>query len=269
MVDVMQADGRIDDGDEPTAPVYGPADVVVLYEDEHLLAVNKPAGLVVHPSYKHPDGTLADAVFARQAERGEGRPWLLHRLDRGTSGVLLFAKTEAARRSMVRQIEARALHKRYLAITAGIPRPPDGLLDGALARDLAHDRRRSIVVPDGEGTPALTRYTTLATHDEAALVLAEPITGRTHQIRAHLTSVGAPLVGDTLYLPEGHWAADAQLASRAMLHAYTLGCRYPTTGQPFTLPAPMPNDMQTLLQRLRLEAGLSRLALLDEETPCN
>lgn len=227
----------------------------VLYEDTQLLAVSKPARLVTHPAYKHPEGTLCDAVFARQAARGEGRPWLLHRLDRDTSGVVLFAKTELARRALVRQFERHLIQKCYLALTAGIPTPEYGTLDAPLARDPA-DRRRTIVTSDGQ--PAMTRYRTLAAHVGYALVLAEPVTGRTHQIRAHLTAADAPLVGDSRYLPDGSSAT--ALASHAMLHAWRLTIRYPGTGAPFTLAAPLPEDFAALARRLALG---NALALLD------
>lgn len=227
----------------------------VLYEDAQLLVAHKPAGLVTHPAYKHPDGTLCDTVFARQAARGEGRPWLLHRLDRDTSGMVLFAKTEPARRALVRQFEQHLLQKRYLALTAGIPTPEYGTLDAPLARDPA-DRRRTIVTPDGQA--AMTRYRMLAARASYALVLAEPVTGRTHQIRAHLAAAGAPLVGDSRYLPDGSPAA--ALTDHAMLHAWRLTIRYPGTGVPFTLAAPLPEDFMALARHLALGDAL---ALLD------
>jgi 23S rRNA pseudouridine1911/1915/1917 synthase len=233
------------------------ADVAVLYEEEALLAVNKPAGLVVHPAYKHPDGTLADEVFARAAARGEGRPWLLHRLDRETSGVVLFAKTEAARRAVVGQLERHTMHKRYLAVVSGALPTTEGEIEAPLARDPA-DRRRVLVTL--EGKPAKTRYRVLATTGDSAFVLAEPVTGRTHQIRAHFASIGAPLAGDVLYLPPG----TPPLAPRTLLHAWRLGLRYPGTGAPLEIVAPLPADLIEALSRLELSSGLARLACLDE-----
>lgn len=234
----------------------GSVPLPVLYEDAALLAVDKPAGIVTHPAYKHPSGTLCDAVFARQASRGEARPWLLHRLDRETSGVLLFAKTEIARRAIVRQFERRTVRKRYLALLLGIPCPVEGTVEAPLARDPA-DRRR--VVVSAAGQPATTCYHLLASTGAHALALAEPLTGRTHQIRAHFTSLGTPLVGDALYLPSG--AAAEPLATRALLHAWQISIRYPSTGEPFTLTAPPPADFLAAVARVGLGAGLASLGI--------
>lgn len=267
MEQAIPAPAASGDTDPPT-PSHIPSDcttwtsgtagvpVHVLYEDTELLAVAKPAGIITHPAYKHPDGTLCDAVFARQAVRGEARPWLLHRLDRETSGVLLFAKTERARRALVRQFERRTVRKRYLALLAGVPDPMEGVISAPLARDPA-DRRRVIVDPAGQA--ATTRYQVLVFAGGYALALAEPQTGRTHQIRAHLTSLGAPLVGDTLYLPTG--SAAVSLGERAMLHAWQLGIRYPSTGAPFILTAPPPPDFLAAAARLGVGGGLASLGI--------
>lgn len=239
--------------------------ISILYEDDALLAVDKPAGLVTHPAYKHPDGTLSDAIFARQEARGEGRPWLLHRLDRETSGVVLFAKTVEARRAVVRQFERHCVRKLYLAVTIGRLASERGILEAPLRRDPA-DRRRTIV--DDEGQPAATRYAVLAAHDGFALVLAEPLTGRTHQIRAHMAHLGAPLLGDARYIEldraaraargETYHAADIEGVERVMLHAWRIGIVHPTTHAPFELTAPPPNDLLAVVQRLRLDEGLAR-----------
>ncbi|HKT38601.1 MAG TPA: RluA family pseudouridine synthase, partial [Ktedonobacterales bacterium] len=130
-------------------------DIAILTEDDDILAVEKPAGLVVHPAYRHPDGTLTDAVFADADRRGLPRPWLLHRLDRETSGVVLFARSEAARRSLVRQFQQRQIVKRYLAVIGGELAASSGEIDAPLCRDPL-DRRRVIVSPAGK--PACTRF---------------------------------------------------------------------------------------------------------------
>lgn len=237
----------------------------IVYEDEQLLAVDKPSGLVTHPAYRHPDGTLCDLVFARQAGRGEGRPWLLHRLDRETSGVILFAKTETARRSLVRQFERHTIRKQYLAIAAGTLEPAAGTITAPLRRDPL-DRRRTIVEPAGQ--LAETRYRRVVSGDGLALALVEPLTGRTHQIRAHFAWAGAPLLGDGVYAP----ADVAARALRVMLHAWRLWLRMPRTGEPRCLCAPPPPDLLAALRRL----GIDSLDTLDvplsiapQEDPCN
>jgi 23S rRNA pseudouridine1911/1915/1917 synthase len=226
----------------------------MLFEDADLLAVNKPAGLVTHPAYKHPTDTLCDAVFAYMAHRGEPRPWLLHRLDKETSGVVLFAKTETARRAVVRQFERRTVRKAYLAIVCGQVEEDVGLVEAPLRRDPI-DRRRTIV--DAAGQPSSTRFRVLARGGGATLVLAEPLTGRTHQIRAHLAHIGAPLLGDVRYLPAGHGAQTP--APRAMLHAWRLGVLRPGTGVPLSFTAPLPNDFGAVLDALHLSDGMRAL----------
>ncbi len=234
------------------------ADLAILYEDDALLAVHKPTGVVTHPTYKHPDGTLTDAVFAREESLGAPRPWLLHRLDKETSGVILFARADAARRIIVEQFEEHTAHKRYLALTLWPPEGGDrdeGEVDAPLARDPL-DRRRVIVA--AEGQPARTRYRRLASAQVDgvgyALLLAEPVTGRTHQIRAHLAAIGAPLVGDATYLPEG--LLRRNLAARTMLHAWRLDLRSPTTGQPWSVTASPPADFLACADALGLSDAL-------------
>ncbi|HLY31076.1 MAG TPA: RluA family pseudouridine synthase [Ktedonobacterales bacterium] len=255
----------------------------ILYEDTHVLVADKPAGVVTHPAYKHPDGTLCDAIFARQAARGETRPWLLHRLDRETSGVIVFAKTEAARRALVRQFEKHIIHKQYLALAEGALPATTGEITAPLRRDPL-DRRRVIV--DAGGQAAYTRYHVIGYTDAPAptriaadagemmkpeargytLALVEPLTGRTHQIRAHFAAVGTPLAGDTRYGS----VTPALLARRAMLHAWRIGFRYPTTGTPFTVTAPPPLDLLTLLQQIGLADCLNTITtLFREEHPCD
>lgn len=227
-------------------------DIAILTEDEDILAVEKPAGLVVHPSYRHPDGTLTDAVFADADRRGLPRPWLLHRLDRETSGVVLFARSEAARRSLVRQFQQRQIVKRYLAVIGGELAASSGEIDAPLCRDPL-DRRRVIISPAGK--PARTRFQVLAAWSSFSLVLAEPFTGRTHQIRAHLAFRGAPLAGDLTY----GGATEATLAAgieRAQLHAWELVFRHPATGARTAIRAPVPVDMRAACATLGLDDGI-------------
>ncbi len=244
----------------------------ILYEDALMLVVGKPAGMVTHPAYKHPDGTLCDAIFARQAARGERRPWLLHRLDRETSGVLLFAKTDAARRALVRQFERHTVRKRYLALIEGNLTASTGEITLSLRRDPL-DRRR--VIPDAGGQAAQTRYHVIGSVDAPTasarlaqlapvstgymLALVEPLTGRTHQIRAHFAALGYPLAGDTQYGA----TTPAGIAPRVMLHAWRIGFRAPMTGVPCEVAAPPPADLLTLLRRLGLARRLAPLDTFD------
>jgi 23S rRNA pseudouridine1911/1915/1917 synthase len=225
-------------------------DITILAEDNDILAVSKPAGLVVHPAYRHPHGTLTDAVFAYADRCGVPRPWLLHRLDRETSGVVLFARTEQARRNLVRQFEQRRIVKRYLAIIGGCLATDSGEIDAPLRRDPL-DRRRVIVSPAGK--PARTRYQVLAVRHGFSLALAEPLTGRTHQIRAHLACLGAPLAGDLTYggATEATRAAGIE---RAQLHAWELVFHHPATGASTALRAPVPADMRAACATLGLDS---------------
>jgi 23S rRNA pseudouridine1911/1915/1917 synthase len=238
-------------------PAAETTSVAVVYEDEALLAIDKPSGLVVHPAYKHASG--------RQAACGARRPWLLHRLDRETSGIVLFAKTVAARRALVRQFEHHTVRKLYLAITAGVPTPTAGVVTGPLRRDRA-DRRRVVVAPDGR--TATTRYVVLATHGDTALVLARPLTGRTHQIRVHFADRGMLLAGDVTYLPLGGGNHSTHVdAPRVMLHAWRLGVFHPNAGVPLQLTTPPPLEFRAALDRLGLcleRRALTRLHHLAE-----
>lgn len=239
-----------------------------LYSDDDLLAINKPPALVVHPTYKHPDGTLTDAIFAWCEARGESRPWLLHRLDKDTSGVTLFARTEAARRGLARQFAQRLTNKRYLALAVWPDGAPlAGLVDAPLWRDPL-DRRKVIIVPEPVGQASRTRYRALVVSRSQsgrvyALMLAEPETGRTHQIRAHLTSIGAPLVGDSMYLPDGDDAA--LLAPRVMLHAWKLAVRWPANGERRTITAPLPADFRAVARALGFASAVDDLDALVAE----
>ncbi len=226
-----------------SGPTMATARVSVLFEDDELLAVDKPAGLVAHPAYRHPEGTLDDAVKAYLRERGAGPAWLLHRLDRDTSGVVLYAKSERARRSVVRQFERREVRKGYLALVAGDIGTAARVVCQPLCRDPL-DRRRVIV--DAAGQPATTGITPLASSAERSLAFCRPATGRTHQIRVHLAWLGHPILGDAVYGAAAGAAMPAD-CPRHMLHALVLGVRHPVSGEPLAIWAPVPADLRAAL----------------------
>ena len=205
----------------------------VLYEDDHLIAINKPAGLVVHPSYKNTSGTLLNAVLGRMSERRGVRPGIVTRLDKETSGVLLVALTPG----MHARLQRQSLEKHYVAVVAGMPTPPSGTIDLALARD-RDDRRRMAVVDDG--LPSTTRYEVIGTTEDLALVRCELITGRTHQIRVHLAARGWPILGDGVY-----GRIDSRI-TRPALHSWRIRFRHPVSGEPLDISAPVPADIACL-----------------------
>lgn len=206
----------------------------VLYEDEHLVAIDKPPGFVVHPSYKNASGTVLNAVLGRFALRPDLRPGIVTRLDKDTSGVLLVALTPGIHARLQRS----SLDKHYLAIVSGTPKPTAATIDLALGRD-PHDRRRMAVADDG--LPSTTRYELISTSGDLSLVRCELVTGRTHQIRVHLSACGWPIVGDTSY-----GIADDRIG-RPALHSWRMRLRHPVTGADLELTAPMPADMDAVL----------------------
>jgi 23S rRNA pseudouridine1911/1915/1917 synthase len=220
--------------------------VPILYEDDDLLVVDKPAGLVVHPAYRHPAGTLFDAVSAYVQGHGEAKPCLLHRLDKDTSGAILLAKTEHARRHLVRQFEQHTIRKTYLALVCGAPDPASGEIDAPLRRDPLDRRRMQI---DPQGVPAHTAYQTLKVLAPGfAVVELAPLTGRMHQLRIHLAAQGTPIIGDTLYARPERWAKLSP--PRQCLHAHALAFRHPTTGMHLRVVSPLPADIRTILAAL-------------------
>ncbi|GHS91485.1 pseudouridine synthase [Planctomycetales bacterium] len=248
------------------APEDLPLDI--LYEDAAVIVVNKPAGLVAHPSPGHETGTLVNALLGHCRDLsgigGELRPGIVHRLDRDTTGCLVAAKSDAAHQALAAQFAARAVRKKYLAITRGLPRPPAGKVEGYIMRQAADWQRLRFVPRESSGGKySLTFYRTLATRGEVALVECDLKTGRTHQIRLHLKSVGAPVLCDALYGREseitlatlrGEKAGEAApLMTRQALHAAELAFAHPLTGENLTFSAPLPPDMQTLVERLELK----------------
>lgn len=229
----------------------------VLYEDGDLLAINKPAGLVVHPSYKNTRGTLMNGVLALARDWPSGaRPGLLGRLDKNTSGVVLIAKSGLVHAALQRAMDARKVDKDYLAVVWGKPSPARGSIDLALDRD-PWDRRR-ITVTDRGGQPSVTRYERVATTGSFSLVRLRLITGRMHQIRVHLAAKGWPIVGDAAYgrKPSRITSAETMPIARAFprqaLHAWRIAFRHPTSGKELSIVAPLPADMRELLAGLAL-----------------
>jgi 23S rRNA pseudouridine1911/1915/1917 synthase len=233
-----------------TRPKAEHGDLDIVYEDEALIAVNKPAGLVVHPTYKTTTGTLLNALLWHVRDRPAARPSILTRLDKGTSGLVLVALGPEVHAAVQREAAAGRVTKSYLAIVAGSPHPPVGTITLPLARD-PDDRRRVVTVPvtapatalagAPAGAPSETRYEVVSTTRELALVRCELVTGRTHQIRVHLASMGWPILGDPTY-----GVPHASL-SRQALHAWRVSLRHPASGQPLALEAPMASDMAPLM----------------------
>ncbi len=233
--------------------------LTVVYEDAEVIVIDKPAGMVVHPAPGSPDGTLVNALLAHCGESlagigGVARPGIVHRIDKDTSGLLVVAKTEPAHTGLAAQFADHSVERSYLAFVWGAPVPPSGEITGAIGRSPS-DRKKMAIVTRG-GKPALTRYRTLARYggDTAALVECRLETGRTHQIRVHMTAIGHPLIGDPVYgTPRRRKgvAADAIRAftegwERQALHAATLGFRHPVTGQILRFDSPLPEDLQRL-----------------------
>lgn len=234
----------------------------LLHEDEEILVVAKPAGMVVHPSERVRGGTLSELLAQRYpglpSPQGEDRPGIVHRLDAETSGVPVVARTAAAGDELKRQFAAREVHKVYAAVVYGEPRFDSDYVTAPLGRAKGSERV-AILSEDEGGRPAETFYRTLERLGAGSYLECEPRTGRTHQIRVHLESIGHPVVGDKLYrgkrelrLSTGGKGKSVKLAAeRHLLHARRLTFAHPATGDEVTFEAPLPDDMTTLLDRLR------------------
>jgi 23S rRNA pseudouridine1911/1915/1917 synthase len=231
----------------------------IAFEDEHLIVIDKPAGLVVHPAAGNLDGTLVNALLhhCRGQLSGIGgvvRPGIVHRIDKDTSGLLVVAKSDAAHEGLARQFADHSIERRYLAVVAGRPSPPAGTVQGFIGRS-DHDRKKMAVLHElnKRGKHAITHYRLLESMDQSALVECQLETGRTHQVRVHMASIGHPLLGDPAYgrtpprlkpiLQELHF-------TRQALHAAVLGFIHPITGAALRFESVLPADMAGLLVEL-------------------
>lgn len=234
------------------AELQGEARILdILYEDESVLVVNKPAGMVVHPGAGNLTGTLVNAVIARfpgMKDVGDAsRPGVVHRLDKDTSGVIILAKTDEAYRHLVRQFKSRKTEKTYLALVDGIPPTPTGRIEANIHRD-ERFRQKMAVAYEGKGRKAISEYTTLKNFSNHSLLEVKPLTGRTHQIRVHLAYLGTPVAGDKIY---GRRKSSIP-GTRFFLHAQKLKIILPN-GKLSEFIAPLPQELEDILKELERE----------------
>lgn len=243
----------------PAAPLDTPAQdipLAIVFEDDHLIVIDKPAGMVVHPAAGNPDGTLVNALLHHCAGRlsginGVARPGIVHRIDKDTSGLLVVAKTDAAHEGLAAQFAAHSIERRYLAVCAGHPSPHEGTVNTRIGRT-DHDRKKMAVLPDASrrGKRAVTHYRTLQRLRHAALIECRLETGRTHQVRVHCASIGHPLLGDPVYgrTPGALRPLLAELGfHRQALHAAELGFVHPVSDERLHFRANPPRDMRELI----------------------
>ncbi len=225
----------------------------ILYEDEYLIAVNKPAGLVVHPGAGNPSSTLVNALLGHCGSLSSGgnplRPGIVHRLDKDTSGCIIAAKDDVAHRKLADQFLTREVHKEYRAIVAGTPAEERGVIETHIAR--SRRDRKKMAVTTFEGKPAFTRYRVLESFFHASYLSLEPTTGRTHQLRVHLSHIGHPVAGDRQYA-RGKTLRHLGLEfARQMLHSHKLHFSHPCSSERMRLTAPLPEDFRNALRQLR------------------
>ena len=274
---VKQPSYALRDGDEVnlTLPPPRPLDTItpqnialdILHEDSHLIVLNKPAGMLVHPANSVYAGTLVNALLVHCTDLsgigGIERPGIVHRLDKDTSGILVVAKTDVAHRKLSAQFERHSITRQYVAVVCGIPAKTTGTIDAQIARS-RRDRRRMTTV-ENHGRHAVTHYEVLEQYPQFALVQLTLETGRLHQIRVHLQHIGHPVAGDAIYGGERRALNDADTAvlkqalaqlKRQALHARLLGFEHPDTGESLTFSVPMPKDIQQVVKALRKKAVL-------------
>ncbi|WP_374414838.1 RluA family pseudouridine synthase [Novosphingobium colocasiae] len=230
----------------------------VVHEDAHLIVIDKPAGLVVHPAAGNLDGTLVNALLHHCAGQlsgigGVARPGIVHRIDKDTSGLLVVAKTDKAHEGLAAQFADHSIVRAYLALVGGRPLPTAGTVTGAIARSSAN-RKKMALVEDGRGKHAVTHFRTLEPFSGATLIECRLETGRTHQVRVHMASIGHPLLGDPVYgrTPSKLRPLLSRLGfSRQALHAAELGFVHPVTGETVHFTSSLPDDMRSLIGELR------------------
>jgi 23S rRNA pseudouridine1911/1915/1917 synthase len=243
-------------------PVPQAMDLAIVYEDAELLVLDKPVGLVVHPAAGNPDQTLVNALLAHCGDGltgigGVKRPGIVHRLDKDTSGLMVVAKSERAHVALSAAFAARTIERAYWAVVWGVPNPREGEIDGPIGRSPTNRKKMAVVA---SGKPALTRYKVIRPLGlGASLIECRLATGRTHQIRVHMTEIGHPLIGDQVYgrirpgrlkdLPPEAAVAASQFPRQA-LHAWLLGFDHPTTGEHLTFKSALPADIAGLLEIL-------------------
>lgn len=221
----------------------------VIYEDQDLMVINKPAGMVVHPAAGHQSGTLVHAALAHSKEiKGVGgiqRPGVVHRLDKDTSGLILLAKNDEAHLWLQDEFRTRSVNKTYLTLVDGAPPTAKGRVEAAIGRDPI-DRKRMAVVPPNKGRSAVSEYSTVSNYKQHTLLEVHPVTGRTHQIRLHMAFLGCPVVGDRTY---GRRRQSLPIA-RQFLHAFRMSIRLPGNTSYVEFEAPLPEDLSDVLDLL-------------------
>ena len=229
----------------PLYPLAEPIPLTIIYGDEEILVIDKPAGLTVHPAPGHPSHTLVNAILAHCPDLAMSneltRPGIVHRLDKDTSGLIVIAKNDSAREYLAAQFKSRTVIKGYLVLVKGRLSPEQGMIEAPIGRD-PHSRRRMAIVETGK--EATTRYRVRQYLDNYTLVEVTPLTGRTHQIRVHLSAIGYPVIGDSLY------GAKSTHLNRQFIHAYRLGFCLPSTKQYQEFIAPLPVDLEQALEHL-------------------
>ncbi|HYD25411.1 MAG TPA: RluA family pseudouridine synthase [Croceibacterium sp.] len=240
----------------PAAAAPEAIPLAVVFEDEHLIVVDKPAGMVVHPAAGNPAGTLVNALLHHCRGRlsgigGVARPGIVHRIDKDTSGLLVVAKSDAAHEGLSRQFADHSLERAYLAVCNGHPRPPAGTISGRIGRSDANRKKMAVLRADSaRGKRAVTHYKLLRELDGCALVECRLETGRTHQVRVHLSSIGHALLGDPLYGRPNPRVRDVLKRlnfHRQALHAAVLGFDHPVTGGKLRFASDLPCDMKELI----------------------